>query len=168
MATFSDGSTKSTTSGTTRANALASAQHVMELADSQRLVADRLHERILQEIHDHAGAMPDAEQARMRQLMDDELLLRQRAQALYADAATFVIGGLELPQARLLALTNVAAEKIRRIGVIGEVTGLVGGILTLTGAIASGHLPPVVAAIEKIRLHNAALDALTPAPPAAS
>jgi len=140
---------------------------VVELADRVVQIADQLHERILQEILSYEGRiMPDAQQATMRRLMDDELLLRQRAQALYADAATFVIQGLVQPQRRLVALTAVAADKIRRIGVIGEATGLVGGILSLVGGIATGQLSQVEAALEQIQLHNTALQALKPAPPA--
>jgi len=140
---------------------------VVELADSVVRIADQLHERILQEILSYEGRiMPDAQQTTMRRLMDDELLLRQRAQALYADAATFIIEGLAQPQRRLLALTAVAAEKIRRIGVIGEAIGLVGGILSLVGGIATGQLSQVEAALGKIQLHNTALKALKPTQPA--
>ena len=152
-----------------RAKALSSMPHIIELADSLVHIADVLHARILQEILSHEGrTMLDAEQAAMRGLMDDELLLRQRAQALYADAATLVITGLNQPQSRLMALTATAAEHIRRIGKIGEITSLVGAILGLAGAIATGQLPQVAAALKKIQLHTKALAALDPAPPTAS
>ncbi|MEW7850314.1 hypothetical protein AB2N08_16590 [Massilia aurea] len=152
--------------GATRAKALSSTEHVVELADSVVRIADQLHERVLQEILSYEGRiMPDAQQATMRTLMDDELLLRQRAQALYADAARLVILGLAQPQRRLMALTAVAAEKIRHIGVIGEATGLVGAILSLVGGIATGQLSQVETAFEKIQLHNTALKSLKPTPP---
>lgn len=144
-------------------NALSTMQQVIELADGLSDVADRLHERVLAEIARHDGrAVPDRTQATMRALLDDEMLLRQRANALYADAAAYVIGGLAQSQARLVALTAEAADKIRRIGIIGEVTSLVGGVLALAGAVASGQPTPIVLAIEKIHFHNAALKVLTP------
>ena len=153
--------------GATRANALSRMQHVVDLADSVGCIADDLHERILQEIAGYNDrTMPDAQKALMRALTDDERLLRQYAHALYANAATFVIHDLEEPQHRLLALTAEAAEKIRRIGVIGEVTGLVGGILLLVGSIARGQFSQVGAALEKIQLCNNALKTLKPGPPA--
>jgi hypothetical protein len=147
----------------TRANALSTMQCVVDLADSVVCIADDLHERILQEIAGYNDrTMPDAQKALMRALTDDERLLRQYAHALYADAATFVIQDLKEPQHRLMALTADAAEKIRRIGVIGEVTGLVGGILLLVGSIARGQFSQVGAALEKIQLHNATLKTLKP------
>lgn len=147
---------------------LSSMQHVVELADGLSTIADRLHERILAEIRSYDGrSVPSQVQDAMRRLLDDEMVLRQRANTLYADAAAFVILGLDQPQSRLVALTAEAAEKIRRIGVIGQVTGLVGGLLSLAGAVASGQPTPVVLALEKIHLHSTALDALTPKPPTA-
>lgn len=149
--------------GAARANALSTMQCVVDLADSVVCIADDLHERILQEIAGYNDrTMPDAQKALMRALTDDERLLRQYAHALYADAATFVIRDLKEPQHRLMALTAEAAEKIRRIGVIGEVTGLVGGILLLVGSIARGQFSHVGAALEKIRFHNATLKTLKP------
>jgi hypothetical protein len=149
--------------GGPRANALSTMQCVVDLADSVVCIADDLHERILQEIAGYNDrTMPDAQKALMRALTDDERLLRQYAHALYADAATFVIQDLKEPQHRLMALTADAAEKIRRIGVIGEVTGLVGGILLLVGSIARGQFSKVGAALEKIQLHNATLKTLKP------
>ena len=149
--------------GAPRANALSTMQCVVDLADSVVCIADDLHERILQEIAGYNDrTMPDAQKALMRALTDDERLLRQYAHALYADAATFVIQDLKEPQHRLMALTAEAAEKIRRIGVIGEVTGLVGGILLLVGSIARGQFSQVGAALKKIQLHNAALKTLKP------
>ncbi|WP_306393254.1 hypothetical protein [Telluria beijingensis] len=142
---------------------LSSMRHVVELADALSTIADRLHERILREIRSHDGrGVPSHVQDAMRRLLDDEMVLRQRANTLYADAAAFVIQGLDQPQSRLVALTHDAAEKIWRIGVIGEVTSLVGGLLSLAGAVASGQPTPIVLALEKIHLHSTAVDALTP------
>ncbi|WP_343027823.1 hypothetical protein [Massilia sp. MP_M2] len=152
--------------GAVDANALSSMPHVIDLADSVVRFADRLHERILQEIASHHGhTIPDAQQVMLRALMDDELLLRQHAHALYLDAATFVIHDLAQPQHRLMALTTEAAEKIRRIGVIGEAIGLVGGVLLLVGSIGTGQFSQVGAALDKIQLHNATLKTLKPGLP---
>lgn len=147
------------------ADGLSSPPQVVELADRLTAIADRLHERIMEEIRRYDGAaVPHQVQSAMRALFDDETLLRQRANALYADAAAHIVEHLGQPQARLVALTADAAEKIRRIAVIGEATSIVGGVLALAGAIASGQATPIVAALEKIRLHASALDALPPPP----
>lgn len=150
-----------------RDNALSNTQQVVALADAIVDVADKLHERLLEDILRYDGRpMPAAQQATTRRLLDDELQLRQHAHSLYADAATFVLQGLKQPQGRLMALTTDAAKKIRRIGVISEVIGLIGGILALAAGIVTGQITQVELALEKIRLHDAALDALKP-PPAA-
>lgn len=151
------------------ARGLSSMQHVVELADGLSTVADRLHERLLREIRSHDGrGVPSQVQDAMRSLLDDEMVLRQRANTLYADAAAFVIQGLDQPQSRLVALTTDAAEKIRRIAVIGEATSLVGDLLSLAGAVASGQPTTIVLALEKIHRHSTALDTLTPPPPTAT
>lgn len=148
-------------------SALASTDKIVELADHLSACADQLHERVMKEIRSYEGKpVPEAVQASARALFDDEVLLRQRANSLYADAATFIVKGLGKPQAHLVKLTADAAEKIRKIGVIGEVTGLVGGLLALAGAAATGQPLPVLAAIEKIEKHGKALNALKPKPPA--
>lgn len=139
---------------------------VIELADELSAFADQLHERIMADIRSHAGrTVPEATRDAMRTLFDDETLLRQRANSLYADAASFVIRDLGRPQAQLVALTKDAAQKIRRIGVIGEATGLVGGLLSLAGAAMAGQPAGIVLALEKIRLHTDTLKVLSPAPP---
>lgn len=151
------------------ARGLSSVQHVVELADGLSTIADRLHERILRDIRGYDGGnVPSQVQDVMRSLLDDEMVLRQRANTLYADAATFVIQGLDQPQSRLVALTAEAAEKIRRIGVIGEVTSLVGGLLSLAGAVATGQPTPIVQALETIHHHSTVLDTLAPSPPTAT
>ena len=143
--------------------ALSGMPQVIELADELSAFADQLHERIMAEIRSHGGrSVPDHVRDAMRALFDDEMLLRQRANSLYADAAAFVIRDLGQPQSKLVGLTKDAARKIRRIGVIGEAAGLVGGLLSLAGAAMAGQPAGVVLALDKIRLHNDALQVLLP------
>jgi hypothetical protein len=80
-------------------------------------------------------------------------LLRQRANGLYADAATYIVKSLGKSQQGVVALTTAAAEKIRKIALIGDVTGLVGGLLSLAGAAATGQAVPIVIALDKIHTH---------------
>ena len=146
---------------------LATPDQIVELADQLSACADQIHERVMREIRAYAGAtVPDQVQATARALLEDEVLLRQRANGLYADAATFIVRALGKPQAQLVKLTADAAEKIRRIGVIGEVTSLVGGLLALAGAAATGQAVPVLVALEKIHKQVKAIEALAPKPPA--
>lgn len=148
-------------------SALSSSGKIVELADHLSACADRIHERVMQEIRSYGGGpVPAPVQASARALFEDEVLLRQRANGLYADAAALIVKGLGKQQAQLVKLTADAAEKIRKIGVIGEMTGLVGGLLALAGAAASGQPVTILAAIDKVEKHGKALDALKPKPPA--
>jgi hypothetical protein len=130
---------------------LASVPQIVELADQLSACADQLHERIMRDIHAYdGGPVPDKVQATARALLEDELLLRQRANGLYADAATFIVRSLGKSQQGIVALTSEAAEKIRKIALIGDVTGLVGGLLLLAGAAVSGQPAAIITALDKI------------------
>jgi hypothetical protein len=149
-------------------NGLASVAEIEALADQLSLCADQIHARVMKDIKSHnGGPIGDAEQATARALLDDEVLLRQRANSLYADAATYVVKTLGKPQQHVLELTAAAAEKIRKIALIGDVVGLVGGLLSLAGAAATGQAAPILVALEKIRTQVKAVQADLPKKPAA-
>jgi len=133
---------------------LASVPQIVELADQLSACADQLHERIMRDIKAYDGrAVPAHVQATARALLEDELLLRQRANGLYADAATFIVKSLGKSQQNVVALTSAAAEKIRKIALIGDITGLVAGLLGLAGAAATGQAAPIILALDKIQTH---------------
>jgi hypothetical protein len=143
---------------------LATVSEVEALADQLSACADALHARLKQAMKEHRGEYSDTEQAGMRGLFDDEQLLRQRADSLYADAAKAVVAGLGEPQRHILALTADAAEKIRKIAKLGEVIGLVGGLLSLAGAAMAGSVSGVLAALDQVRTHTAGVEAQQPKP----
>jgi hypothetical protein len=152
----------------TESNGLASVAQIEALADQLSACADEIHARVMKDIKAHnGGPFSDAEQATARALLDDEVLLRQRANSLYADAATYVVKTLGKPQQHVTQLTADAAEKIRKIAMIGDVVGLVGGLLSLAGAAATGQAAPILAALKKIRDQLKAVKADLPKPPAA-
>ncbi|HEU4375617.1 MAG TPA: hypothetical protein VFS02_19130 [Telluria sp.] len=152
----------------TEPNGLASVPQIEALADQLSACADEIHARVMKDIKAHnGGPFSDAEQATARALLDDELLLRQRANSLYADAATYVVKTLGRPQAHVMQLTADAAEKIRKIAMLGDVVGLVGGLLMLAGAAATGQAAPILAALQKIRDQLKAVKTDLPKPPAA-
>ncbi|MFL6659008.1 MAG: hypothetical protein ACJ8GW_13100 [Massilia sp.] len=136
--------------GKNDAGALSSAPQVEALADQLTACADALHQRIMQGINGHHGPFSDAEQALSRTMLDDEILLRQRADGLYADAANYTVKALGKSQQALMALTADAAKKLAHINRIANAAGLVGGLLMLAGAVATGQAAPIVTAIERI------------------
>ena len=151
-----------------RPGGLSSVDQVTELADQLSSCADQLHERIMREIRSYQGGpVPERVQATMRKLLEDEILLRQRANSLYADAATVIVKGLGKPQSHLMALTADAAEKIRKIGLIAEVTTLVAGLLAFAGAVGTGQPAPILLALDKIAKQIKIIEAIAPKPPTA-
>lgn len=132
-------------------NGLANVAQIEALADQLTACADELHKRIMKDIHGHnGGPVSEAEQAIARALLDDEQLLRQRANGLYADAATYTVKSLGQSQQQIVKLTADAAEKIRKISKIDNAASLVGGLLLLAGAVATGQAVTIVKAIEKV------------------
>ena len=136
---------------TNNANGLASVAQIEALADQLTAIADEIHKRVMKEINGHNGApLTDAEQAIARAMLDDEQLLRQRANGLYADAASYTVTALGQSQQAIMKLTADAAQKIAKIAKIANAASLVGGLLLLAGAVASGQAAPIVVAIEKV------------------
>jgi hypothetical protein len=152
------------------AEALATAGQVEELADKLSDCADSIHERVMRDIHRHQGQdVPESEQAAARALLNAETEMRQRANRLYAEAAACIVSSLGQPQQHLIQLTVDAADKIRRITRIGDGITLVARLLGLAAAAATGHVVPILAAVEglKAQLDVIAIDN-APAAPAPS
>jgi hypothetical protein len=149
-------------------NGLSTPAQVEALADQLAASADQLHARL----KDDAAAiatMPEDDPARAQRraaakvMLEAEQELRQRANGLYADAATTIVGKLGMSQQHVIALTAAAAEKIRKITLVGDAVGLVAGLLALAGAVATRRPGPALAALETIRVQVAAVKASLPA-----
>lgn len=149
-------------------NGLSTISQVEALADQLGVCADELHTRLKREAASMASAPADApgastawarRHAVLGALLEDEQVLRQRANSLYADAATAVVRHLGRPQQHVIALTNAAAEQIRKIGLIGDTVGLVADLLALAGAVATAQPKPVLAALETVRVQLKAVKA---------
>jgi hypothetical protein len=133
-------------------SALSQPADVAALADELSAAADAIHARVLADLAARAGApVPDADQAAMRALFDAEVLLRQRANGLYADAAAAVVHTLALPQQHLMALTAQAGAKIRTITRISDALSLSTALLTVAGAAVTGQVPAIVTAVDHLR-----------------
>lgn len=143
-----------------KGDGLASVGQIVELADQLSACADQLHERIMRDIRVYEdGSVPYRVQVAARTLLEDELVLRQRANSLYADAATHVVKSLGKSQQGVVALTSAAAEKIRKIAVIGDATSLVASLLHLAGAAATGQAVPILVALDRVHTQIRVLEA---------
>jgi hypothetical protein len=151
---------------------LSSAAQVAQLADQIGACADALHERIMREIHAYqCGPVPRKAQDTARQLLDDEQVLRQRADGLYADAATLIVHSLGAQQQHIMALTTDAAVKLKKLVKLTDAMGIVGRLLEIAGAALTANPVFIMRSLEDmhhmldlIGLHNP--PPATPAPPA--
>ena len=135
----------------TEESGLSSAAQIEALADQLSACADEIHKRVMKDINGHNGSpISEVDKAIARALLEDETLLRQRADGLYADAATCTVKSLGQSQQQIVKLTVDAAEKISKISKIANAAALVGGLLMLAGAVATGQAAPIVVAIERV------------------
>lgn len=160
------------TSADPGSGALSTPDQVAQLGDQLSAIADAMHERTLREIRAYQdGAVPPATQQAARQLFDDEQVLRQRANALYLQAATLIVKALPQSQRNVVQLTTTAAGKLKHLVQLRDALGVVGRVLELSGAALTGNPVIIMRALEDmhhvldaIELHNP-----TPAtPPGAS
>ena len=146
---------------------LATAAEIEALADQFTACADAIHARVVKAVTAYKGGpVPEAEQSAARALINDELLLRQRAEGLYADAATLVVKSLGKSQLHVMQLTADAAEKIRTITHIALVTSLVGSLLSFAGAVGTGQVLVIGKALDNVRKHIKVMQPPAPATPA--
>jgi hypothetical protein len=128
---------------------LSNVRQVVELAVQLSACAELIHERVMREIHASMGRpVPENTQNMARALLDDEVVLRQRANGLCADAATYIVPALGKSQQHVLALTTAAAEGIRTIDRIGDATGLVARLLGVAAAATTGQPAPILLSLE--------------------
>lgn len=128
------------------------------LADSLSDSADALHKRIMAAIRKNAVTAGQAiAHGDAQALFEQEIALRQQANALYADATRFVAAGLATPVHELLDLAARARERIRRIDRAKELAGIVAALLNAAAAVAALKPEPLVDALEDLKDHLEAL-----------
>lgn len=125
--------------------ALSTPAEIEALAMQFTAAADAMHARALQ---DKSG-----DSAAVRALFDEELILRQYANSLLADAAAHVVAGLQASQSGLLSLAADAAERMRHIARIADGLTLAARITTLAGAAATGNAAAILKAGESLYHH---------------
>ncbi len=151
--------------------ALANAGQIEALADKLSDCADEIHHRLMQAIkapRPPAKGGPDLgiDQAGAQALFESELVLRQRANSLYADAATCAVSGMEMSQQQVMALTENARRKIAKIVVVRDMMNIAADLVDLAAAAGTGNASRVVKALENLKHHSEDLEAHRPDPPA--
>lgn len=145
---------KPTTMPTGQTLARNSMTDVEQLADSLSKLADQLHQRILRAVRKNAGSgtgelaitLDDAQT-----LLQDEMMLRQRANRLYASAASQAGDGLALPKDELIALAHTASVHIHHINTLKELLDLSTHLLAFANAALAAKPEQLIAAAGRIR-----------------
>jgi uncharacterized protein YgfB (UPF0149 family) len=126
--------------------ALETAKQVEQLADALTASADAIHARLMKAIKDKEISK---EEARTRQ--QDEAILRQRANALYLDAALHIVSGLKLTPTELLDTITEGHEKLKKLKKIAAFLDFIADILALSTAIYAGKPPVILAAFKEVK-----------------
>jgi hypothetical protein len=123
--------------------ALKNKKEVEELADSLTLSADAIHKQDIKK-----GSV-DQPQAQL--IFQDEVILRQKANGLYIDAANCVIKNLSEPQAELVGVIAAANEKLKKMKDVERFINLVADLLVLASAAYAAKPGPLLTALEEVR-----------------
>jgi len=147
---------------------LSTPEQIVQFADQLMACADALHERIMHDIQAYQGGpVPPKAQEAARKLLDDEQVLRQRADGMIADAATLVVHSLAKSQLHILKVTADAGEKLQKLTKLYDAMGIVGRLLEITGAIATGNPAIILRSLEDMH-HMLDVVAVHNPPPAAA
>lgn len=126
--------------------ALATEQNLVELADRLTQSANAIHARLMKLIK---GKQIDQGMAQL--IFQDEAMLRQRANALYLDAANCVVGELQQTQQSILDLVDAANERITKIKSLTQCLDLIADLLVLAAAAYAAKAGPILAALQEVK-----------------
>lgn len=108
--------------------------------------ADIIHERLMKAVKRKEIARADAQL-----IFQDEIILRQKANGLYIDAANSVVIGLMETQKSLLETIGLAKQKLRKIRDIATFIDLTADLIVLAAAISTAKPPAILAALKEIK-----------------
>lgn len=141
------------------------------LADTLSASADALHRQTMRAIRrNDTPPGQSITHAEAQALFDQEVMLRQNANTLYADAARYAAAGLAVPGRDLLELAARARDRIRHIDRAKDLAGVAAALLSAAAAIAARRPEGLPGAFEDLKRHLAALqetDTPAPQPPGA-
>lgn len=108
--------------------------------------ADIVHERLMKAIKRKEIARPDAQL-----IFQDEIILRQKANGLYIDAANCVVAGLDETQKSLLETLHTAKQKLKKVKDIAVFIDLTADLIVLAAAISAAKPSAILAALKEIK-----------------
>jgi hypothetical protein len=126
--------------------ALETEKQIVELADRLTKSANAVHDHLMKAIK---GKHIDQNMAQL--IFQDEVVLRQRANALYIDAANCVVTDLQQTQKSLLGVVDSANERINTIKTVTQLVDLIADLMVLAAAAYAAKAGPIVAALQEVK-----------------
>lgn len=126
--------------------ALANRAQIEAIAAELTKCADVVHERIMHEVKQKKMGLHEAQL-----IFQDEVILRQKANGLYIDAANCVVEGLAETQKSLLATIETAKQKLKNIKDITAFIDLTADLIVLAAAINTAKPSAIIAALKEVK-----------------
>jgi hypothetical protein len=126
--------------------ALETEKKLLELADRLTQSANTIHDRLMKAIR-----AKQVDQTTAQLLFQDEVALRQRANALYIDAVNCVVADLQPTQESVLALVDTANARIKKIKTLAHCIDLIADLLVLAAAAYAAKAGPISAALQEVK-----------------
>ena len=126
--------------------ALETEKQIVELADRLTKSANAVHDHLMKAIK---GKQIDQNMAQL--IFQDEVVLRQRANALYIDAANCVVADLQQTQKSLLGIVDSANERINAIKTVAQLVDLIADLMVLAAAAYAAKAGPIAAALQEVK-----------------
>lgn len=126
--------------------ALANRAQIEAIAAELTKCADVVHERIMHEVKRKKIGLHEAQL-----IFQDEVILRQKANGLYIDAANCVVEGLAETQKSLLTTIDTAKQHLKNIKDITALIDLTADLIVLAAAINAAKPSAILAALKEVK-----------------
>ena len=126
--------------------ALANQSQIETIAAELTKCADVVHERIMHEVKRKKMGLHQAQL-----IFQDEVILRQKANGLYIDAANCVVEGLAETQKSLLTTIDTAKQHLKNIKDITAFIDLTADLIVLAAAINAAKPSAILAALKEVK-----------------
>lgn len=126
--------------------ALATSTQVEAVAAELTGCADVIHERLMKAIK-----RKEIERAAAQLIFQDEIILRQKANGLYIDAANCVVSELGESQKSMMDTIGAARQRLKNIKDIAIFIDLTADLIVLAAAISAAKPSAILASLKEIK-----------------
>lgn len=126
--------------------ALATQAQIEAIAIELHKCADVVHERLMKSVKRREINHQEAQL-----IFQDEIILRQKANGLYIDAANCVVAGFAESQKSLLQTISTAKQTLKTIKELAAFIDLTADLIVLAAAINAAKPSAILAALNEVR-----------------